>query len=191
MSTDKPGGLGKNTTIESTLVCPDPSVSSPTADAQGPFPIVQTVGIYQNPQPGPGWRPRLTGLTLVVQDTTLVYNVTLAPEWVAAFVAPVDAPLSVADLAGITAAAGPMLNPRQHPIFFRRGAPAVEALALVFLSNRGYGYLPPVDSTGRYWGLLVRANNLPIGGIVSISTNWEVERDPKYLIREKESGGTA
>jgi hypothetical protein len=99
---------------------------------------------------------------------------------VAAFIPSVDAPASVADFNVIEAGAPSVLvNPATHPFFFRLGAPAAEALAVVYLANRGRGYVPPLDSSGRWWGLLVRANDLPIGGIVNVSANWTVERDPQ------------
>jgi hypothetical protein len=89
----------------------------------------------------------------------------------------------VGDYNAITAAA--LAQPGVHPFFFRLGAPAAEALALVYLANRGAGYVPPLDSTGRWWGLLVRATDVPIGGIIQISANWTVERDPQAIDLEE------
>lgn len=167
-------------TLDPILVCLEPDLGSPRGETYGPFTIVQTVGIYHNPQPKLGFRPVLQSLTMTVKDSLNVYNARLAPTWSAAFIPREIAPASPGDKSAIIDA--PLNEPAQHPFYFRLGAPNAEARALNYLNNDGRGYLPPRDEDGRWWGLLVRADDIPIGGIVVISPNWKIERDPNYLL---------
>lgn len=168
-------------TLDPILICLDPDLGSPRGRARGPFVGVQTVGMYHNPQPRPGFQPVLRSLTLVVKNSLGAYDVTLAPQWSAAFIEPgANTPSSPGDVNRITAAV--LEQPRQHPFYFREAAPSANAKALAYLNNDGRGYHPPHDEDGRWWGLLVRADDIPIGGIVTISPNWAIERDPKYLM---------
>lgn len=171
-------------TLNPVLLCLDPDLGSPRGQAFGPFAGVQTVGIYHNPQPRPGFIPVLKSLSMVVKNTGGTYDVTLAPKWTAAFITPESAPDSPGDKSAIIA--GGLIDPRQHAFYTRLGAPAAEAKALNFLNGEGMGYIPPKDEDGRWWGLLARADDLPIGGIVTFSPNWSIVRDPNYVIGVRE-----
>lgn len=133
-------------------------------------------GVWQAPQPRPGWRPVVESISFTVRGSSGVYDVSVAPAWLACWLPPPLQPRTPNSQAGIAALlAAP--NLAADVIFFAPAAPDPEAAAIVRLTNGGRGYPAPLDRSGRWWGLLAGAISNG-AGLAGVSVTWGAVRWP-------------